>query len=176
LMARQVTLRNGQLNNGHLQATFSYLNRYGIGSEHTVQAAIQDLIAHGFIYKTRSHGANKAWARYALTWLPIHNKQDLFLGGWVPFSWRYWTPTPEKAPPKNSRITPAKIAVSAADFLHKLQDDALQKLQTMYSMPCMGHKVVQLRQWIRKRPCRIDHSNSPHPRRNLTHRGFLDAA
>lgn len=176
LMARQVTLRNGLLNNGHLQATFSYLNRYGIGSEHTVQAAIQDLIAHGFIYKTRSHGANKAWARYALTWLPIHNKQDLFLGGWVPYSWRNWTPNQEKTPRKNCRINPAKFAVSAVDFLQKLQDDALQKLQTMNSMPCKEPKAMQLLQWINKQPRHFDHSRSPYPRSICKRHRWYDTA
>lgn len=58
LLARQLTREN----NGHLQATFSWCKERGIGSEHTLRDAIADLIAHGFIYRTRSHGANRAWA------------------------------------------------------------------------------------------------------------------
>lgn len=87
LMARQY---NGS-NNGHIQATFSWMNRYGIGSEHTLQKCIAELISHGFVYRTRSHGANKAWARYALTWLPISkDRSGLFMDGYIACAWRNW--------------------------------------------------------------------------------------
>lgn len=87
LMVRQY---NGS-NNGHIQATFSWMNRYGIGSEHTLQKSIAELISHGFVYRTRSHGANKAWARYALTWLPISkDRSQLFMDGYVNCAWRNW--------------------------------------------------------------------------------------
>ncbi len=85
-MARQLTKDN----NGHLHAAFKYMNAKGIGSEHTLRDAIADLIAHGFIYRTRSHGANGAWARYAVTWLPIKQREDLFLDGFLPCAWREW--------------------------------------------------------------------------------------
>jgi len=98
-------------NNGHLQATFAWAERYGFGSEHTLRAAIADLITHGFIYKTRSHGANGAWARYAVTWEPIKNTADLFLAGFVPNVWEKWAPEPmangkssrQKLPEQSSR-------------------------------------------------------------------------
>lgn len=83
---RQLTATN----NGHLQATFSWCSKFGIGSEHTLQGAIADLIAHGLIYRTRSHGANGTWARYAVTWQPIKDKTELFLDGFVPNAWRSW--------------------------------------------------------------------------------------
>lgn len=89
LLARQLTKDN----NGNLQATFSWCKPRGIASEHTLRDAIADLIAHGFIYRTRSHGANKAWARYAVTWLSIKKSDGLFLAGFVPFAWRNWQPT-----------------------------------------------------------------------------------
>ena len=38
LLARQLT----KSNNGHLQATFEWCKRYGIGSEHTLRDAISD--------------------------------------------------------------------------------------------------------------------------------------
>ena len=82
---------NGK-NNGHLQATFAWCSKYGIGSTHTLSEAIAELLSHGFIYKTRSHGANKTWARYALTWLPIKQGKGLFLAGFKMFAWRDWTP------------------------------------------------------------------------------------
>lgn len=98
LMGRQLTKDN----NGHLQATFSWCERYGFGSEHTLRDAIADLISRGFIYRTRSHGANGAWARYALTWLPIKKREGLFLDGFVPFAWKAWAPD-QPARKKSSR-------------------------------------------------------------------------
>lgn len=86
LLARQVTPDN----NGHLQATYSWVKPFGFVSEHTLRRAIADLIAHGMIYRTRSHGANKTWAKYALTWRPITDRKGLFLSGYKPDSWRDW--------------------------------------------------------------------------------------
>lgn len=98
LMARQY---NGS-NNGKLQATFSWMKRYGIGSEHTLQKSIAELISHGFVYRSRSHGANKAWARYALTWLPISkDREGLFMDGYVSCAWRNWDC--EKSSPQKLR-------------------------------------------------------------------------
>ena len=88
LLARQLTKDN----NGNLQATFKWCKPRGIASEHTLRDAIADLIAHGFIYRTRSHGANKAWARYAVTWLSIKKSDGLYLAGFVPCAWRNWQP------------------------------------------------------------------------------------
>lgn len=96
LLARQLTRDN----NGHLQASFKWCRRYGIGSEHTLRGAIRDLISHGFIYRTRSHGANGAWARYAVTWLPIKKRDGLFLAGFLPFAWREWMPPEKKSTPQ----------------------------------------------------------------------------
>lgn len=97
---RLMTILTRQLskdNNGNLQATFAYCQPRGIGSEHTLRDAIADLIAHGFIYRTRSHGANKAWARYAVTWLPIPKRDGLFLAGFTPCAWRDWQPGDKKS-------------------------------------------------------------------------------
>lgn len=88
VIGRQLTRDN----NGHLQATFAWCKRYGFGSEHTLRDAIAELIAHGFLSRTRSHGANGAWARYAVTWLAVRKREDLFLDGFVPFAWRNWIP------------------------------------------------------------------------------------
>jgi hypothetical protein len=96
LIARQSTKDN----NGHLQATFSRCKRYGIGSEHTLKSSIAQLISHGFIYRTRSHGANGIWATYALTWLPIIKKEGLYLAGYVPYAWRDWQPEEKKTTPQ----------------------------------------------------------------------------
>lgn len=127
LLTRQLTKEN----NGNLQATFTWCKERGIGSEHTLRDAIADLIAHGFIYRTRSHGANKAWARYAVTWLPIKNKDGLFLAGFVPCAWRDWEPPEKKAPSKKCRNNPAESAVSQSRNRQKVQEHGGQKMQTM---------------------------------------------
>lgn len=93
LLARQLTKDN----NGNLQATFTWCKERGIGSEHTLRDAIADLITHGFIYRTRSHGANRAWARYAVTWLSVTKRDGLFLDGFVSCAWRSWEPINKKS-------------------------------------------------------------------------------
>lgn len=98
LLARQLTKDN----NGHLQASFAWCKKYGIGSEHTLRNAIAELISHGFIYRTCSHGANRAWARYAVTWLPIKQRDGLFLSGFVSCAWRNWKSTEKKHPAKTA--------------------------------------------------------------------------
>lgn len=92
LVARQLTKEN----NGHLQASFKWCTRYGIGSEHTLRSSIADLISHGLLYRTRSHGANGAWAKYAVTWLPIKQRNELFLDGFKSCAWRDWEPSQKK--------------------------------------------------------------------------------
>lgn len=101
LLARQLTKDN----NGHLQASFKWCEKYGFGSEHTLRTAKAELISHGFVYRTRSHGANGAWARYAVTWLPITRRDELFLGGFVPCAWRNWSPPKEKSSPQKVQDT-----------------------------------------------------------------------
>ena len=137
LMARQLTKDN----NGHLHASFKWCRRFGIRSEHTLRNAIAELIAHGFIYRTRSHGANGAWARYAVTWLPITRKEGLFLAGFVPFAWRNWQPdekksSPQKMPDQSSRkcsFTPKNPAETAGIPPVKT---AVYEL-----MPCRGGEI-----------------------------------
>ena len=82
-IARQLTKDN----NGHLQCTYRWCVRYGIGSDNTLADAVADLIAHGFVHRTRSHGANGVWASYAVTWLPVKKTEGLFLAGFVPFAY-----------------------------------------------------------------------------------------
>ncbi len=94
LIARQLSKEN----NGHLHASFTWCRRFGFGSEHTLRAAIAELIAHGFIYRTRSHGANKAWAKYAVTWLSISkDREGLFVEGFKACAWRDWQPADKKS-------------------------------------------------------------------------------
>lgn len=98
LLARQLNRDN----NGHLQATWSWMRRYGFGSDNTLRAALSEVIEHGFVFKTRSHGANGAWARYALTWITIRKRDGLYLDTYRPDAWKDWKPmqsgfsTPQK--------------------------------------------------------------------------------
>lgn len=157
LLSRQLNGRN----NGQLQATYSFMSKRGIGSEHTLKDAISDLISHGFIYRTRSHGANGAWARYAVTWLPIQDKDGLFLAGFEACAWRHWQASEKKAPRKNRSPLPAEIAVSTAAILQNVQECTPQNLQTMNSMPCTSLKAPLIQTWTGKLHRQIDHNNSP---------------
>ena len=98
-IARQLTRDN----NGRLQCSFAWCKRFGIGSTNTLADSIADLIAHGFIYRTKSHGANGVWAQYAVTWLPINKPDGLFLGGFKMFAWREWVMPNEKSSPRKLR-------------------------------------------------------------------------
>jgi hypothetical protein len=123
LIARQLTVNATwpKGNNGHLTAAFKECKKRGFGSEHTLRDAIAELISHGFIYRTRSHGANGAWAHYAVTWLPIKEAKGLFLDGFVTCAWRNWTApnkksTRQKVPEQSGRkcsFTPENPAESA---------------------------------------------------------------
>lgn len=90
ILARQLTKNN----NGLLQATRSYMKQRGLGSEHTIQRAIADLIAHGFLFRTKSGAYGQGAAKYAVTWLPIGSQRsglthvELFQYA----AWHAWNP------------------------------------------------------------------------------------
>ena len=79
ILTRQL---NGS-NNGHLQATFSYCRPRGIKSQTTLSNAIATLISLGLIYRTKSSGPRRQWAKYAVTWFPITDAKGLYLKGFV---------------------------------------------------------------------------------------------
>jgi hypothetical protein len=89
LLVRQLTKDN---NNGHLQATFAWMRPYGFDSQHTIIRGIRELVAHGMIYRSRSGGYQQGAALYAVTWLPIKNREGLSLDGFMPCAWRDWQP------------------------------------------------------------------------------------
>lgn len=99
LLARQLTKDN----NGHLQASFKWMSRYGLGSENTLGKALKQLISHGFIYRTRCGGFHRGASFYAVTWLSIKKKQGLFLDGFQPCAWRNWEPD-KKIPPRKLHL------------------------------------------------------------------------
>ena len=104
LITRQLTKDN----NGHLQATFSYMKRFGFGSERTLVRVIAELVASGFIYRTRTGGYQQGAAQYAVTWLPVKNRQNLFMDGFKSCAWRDWKPDEKKSPPAKMQDTHCK--------------------------------------------------------------------
>ena len=127
LLTRQLTKDN----NGHLQATFKYMSEHGIDSERTLSRGVKELIAHGFIYRTRTGGYQQGASQYAVTWLSITKRNDIFLDGFAPCAWREWTPADKKTPPaklqsisgKNGILTPSAHAKNAASTPRKNADN-----------------------------------------------------
>ena len=98
MLTRQLT----KVNNGHLQATLSYLGRFGF-SDKTITRGIHDLIAAGLIYRTRCGGFHQGPSLYAVTWLPIKTPEGLFLAGFKACAWRDWQPAESKTTPPKLR-------------------------------------------------------------------------
>ena len=98
MLTRQLT----KSNNGRLQATYKYLQRYGFESDNTISRGIKDLIAAGLIYRTRCGGFHQGPSLYAVTWLSIGSQREgLYLQGFKACAWRDWQPAESKnAPPK----------------------------------------------------------------------------
>lgn len=137
-IARQLTKDN----NGHLQATWSWCKRYGIGSDNTLADAIADLIAHGFIQRTRSHGANGVWATYAVTWLPIRRREGLFLDGYKDCAWRYWEPGRKKSSPQKLRADHLRKCGLRGEFPAETAVGLTAKTAT-YESCCHGSSDLQ---------------------------------
>lgn len=119
-----ITRQLSKDNNGHLQATFTYMKRFGF-SVNTLSRATHELIAHGMIYKTKSGGFHLGAAKFAVTWLPVKNSNGIFMHGFKPCAWRDWTPeTPKEKKTctpklsahslKNGELTPPTVPKSAA--------------------------------------------------------------
>lgn len=145
-IARQLTVdykanSRGISNNGHLQCAFSWCQRYGIASDNTVSSAIADLIAHGFICRTKSHGANGVWAEYAVTWLPIQNHEGIFTAGFKQCAWRDWSPPAKKTLPQKLRNTSLKNCDLRGGFPAKSAGSLTAKSATYEHMvPCYKEK------------------------------------
>ncbi len=171
LIARQLTKDN----NGHLQASFKWCNRFGIGSEHTLRSSIADLISHGFIYRTRSHGANGAWARYAVTWLPIKNRDGLFLAGFVACAWRDWKPGEKKTSPQKLQDQSGRKCSFTVANPAETAGSTPAKTAAYELMPCSEVRAPVLRLHTGKSKTNHDHSRSPRPLLT-TGKGYLRLA
>ena len=160
LIASQLTR---EPNNGHLHAAFKWCTKRGIGSEHTLRDAIAQLIAHGFIYRTRSHGVNGAWARYAVTWLPIKNKTDLFLAGFNPCGWRDWKPAEKKSTPQKVQEQSGRKCSFTSEHPAKSAGTSGAESADNELMPHREVKAPLYRVAINKPPRLHNHTNSPRP-------------
>ena len=160
LIASQLTR---EPNNGHLHAAFKWCTKRGIGSEHTLRDAIAQLIAHGFIYRTRSHGVNGAWARYAVTWLPIKNKTDLFLAGFNPCGCRDWKPAEKKSTPQKVQEQSGRKCSFTSEHPAKSAGTSGAESADNELMPHREVKAPLYRVAINKPPRLHNHTNSPRP-------------
>ncbi len=95
-IVRQVTVPN---NNGQLQATSTYMKPFGF-SVNTLTRATQELITHGFIYKTKSGGFPQGAAQFAVTWLSVTNTRGIFMQGFKACAWRDWQPEQKNPAPQ----------------------------------------------------------------------------
>jgi hypothetical protein len=137
ILARQLT----PTNNGHLQATWKYCKSRGFGSEVTLKNAIADLIKHGFVYRARSRGPNKAWARYAVTWLPIKQKEGLFLQNFEIDMWKRW----EKTTPKKVKDITPKICSFSDEEPTEIVGSLPIKSNDYESIPNINKPVAHLK-------------------------------
>jgi hypothetical protein len=133
-----ITRQLSKTNNGHLQATYSYMNRFGFDSEHTLSRCIKELISRGMIYRSRSGGYQQGAAQYAVTWLPIVNKTGLFLAGFKACAWRDWIPEEKKSPPPNMQDTHCKNGIRTTPTTAKYAGGYPPKYADNELIPCRG--------------------------------------
>jgi len=131
-----ITRQLSKDNNGHLQATYSYLRRFGFDSEHTISRGIKELISRGLIYRTRSGGYQLGAAQYAVTWLSITNRQELFLDGFKKEAWRDWQPEEKKSPPAKMQDTHGKNGIRPTSATALSAVDSPAKSADIELMPC----------------------------------------
>lgn len=137
MLTRQLTKDN----NGYLNATYSLLKRYGFDSDRTITRAINELISHGFVWRTRQGGYQQGPSLYAVTWLPIKNKEGLFLAGFLPCAWRYWKSDENKEPPSKMRSDSRKNGGLIGFPTAKKAGEGTVKNADYELMPCSESKA-----------------------------------
>ena len=138
LLARQLT----RSNNGHLMATSAYLQRYGF-SDRTITRGIQELIAVGLVCRTRCGGFHQGASQYAVTWLPVTQREGLFLEGFRLCAWRDWTPPKNKNTPANLRSISRKNGGLPPLAAAKFTAVPAAKFTDTELMPCRGPDSAQ---------------------------------
>ena len=155
-------------NNGHLQCSFAWCKRHGIGSSNTLADSIADLIAHGVIYRTKSHGANGVWATYAVTWLPIKKPDGLFLAGFKMFAWRDWQQPNKKTLPQKLRHNYLKNCELSDKGISETATSLISETATYESMlPCSSAVQASIRE-VSARQTRAPSYASPYLIRRQT--------
>lgn len=161
MLARQTTMPN---NNGRLQAAHSYLARYGF-SDNTVTRGVAELIAHGFVFRTRSGGFHQGAARYALTWLPLTEMRDgLSCNGFKPFAWRDWTPAQKKTRPPITRTCSRNSGELTKATAANLAIETPPKNTDIELMPVIAAKTPVFWPFILRLRSLHDHTKSPRPK------------
>lgn len=139
LITRQLTVNaiwpNG--NNGHLQATFSYMERFGF-SVNTLTRATRELISHGMIYRTKSGGFHQGAAMFAVTWLPVKNTKGIFMAGIKPCAWREWQPPEKKLRPPKVRTCNLKNGDWTSPATTKSEAEPPPKNELNVLVPIIG--------------------------------------
>lgn len=158
LMARQLSKDN----NGHLQATHSYMQGFGF-SDRTLTRATKELIEHGFLYRTRTGGYQKGASQYAVTWLPIKRREGLILDWFISCAWRKWEPDEKKSAPANLRACSRKNGGLPTLATAKFTAEVGVKFTDIETVPVVGVKAPLCRAAITKRHRLHDHTNSPRP-------------
>lgn len=133
LMARQLSKDN----NGHLQATHSYMQQFGF-SDRTLTRATKELVEHGFLYRTRMGGYQMGASQYAVTWLPIKRRDGLLLDWFVSCAWRKWKPDEKKSPPANLRACNRKNGGLPHDTAAKFTVEVGAKFTDIETVPVVG--------------------------------------
>lgn len=133
LMARQLSKDN----NGHLQATHSYMQGFGF-SDRTLTRATKELVEHGFLYRTRMGGYQMGASQYAVTWLPIKRREGLTLDWFISCAWRKWEPGEKKSPPANLRACNRKNGGLANDTAAKFTVEVGVKITDIETVPVVG--------------------------------------
>ncbi len=147
ILTRQLT----KTNNGHLQATFSYLQRFGFDSDKTITRGVRDLIAAGMIYRTWAGGFHQGPSLYAVTWLPITQRDKphldgfkitrrdkLYLDGFKSCAWRDWQPPENKNTPPKVRTASRKNVPLTIVVADKSTAEPGDKSTDNELMPCRG--------------------------------------
>lgn len=99
--------------NGRLMMSYSHARQFGFQSNDTIGRARKELVDHGLLVVTRagrSHPVSRHGALYAVTWLPIHNRNGEPVVPPEPASHAYlkWT-----APETEKRRSPPCPAVNS---------------------------------------------------------------
>lgn len=140
LIARQLT----KSNNGHLQATHSYMSKYGF-SENTLARAIKELISHGMIsrtcadrHKLGTDNYKRIASKYAVTWLSITNRNGLHLDGFVSCAWRDWSNEYKKFPTSKMAAQSPQICGLPLPSPPKFDGKPPPKTEDIELIPCRG--------------------------------------